>query len=51
MPWNQESWKQQETRLKMLEHKAQGLTPKETAEAMGVSLRTVRSYWNQEVCL
>ncbi|HDG1687133.1 TPA: helix-turn-helix domain-containing protein [Kluyvera cryocrescens] len=42
--------KQQETRLKVLEHKAQGLTPKETVEAMGVSLRTVRSYWNQEVC-
>ncbi|ELC7357849.1 helix-turn-helix domain-containing protein, partial [Enterobacter hormaechei] len=43
--------KQQETRLKVLEHKAQGLTPKETVEAMGVSLRTVRSYWNQEVCV
>lgn len=43
--------KQHETRLKVLEHKAQGLTPKETVEAMGVSLRTVRSYWNQEVCV
>ncbi|EGX05257.1 DEAD/DEAH box helicase [Escherichia coli] len=41
--------KQHETRLKVLEHKAQGLTPKETVEAMGVCLRTVRSYWNQEV--
>lgn len=43
--------KQHETRLKVLEHKAQGLTPKATVEAMGVSLRTVRSYWNQEVCV
>lgn len=43
--------KQHETRLKVLEHKAQGLTPKKTVEAMGVSLRTVRSYWNQEVCV
>lgn len=43
--------KQHETRLKVLEYKAQGLTPKETVEAMGVSLRTVRSYWNQEVCV
>ncbi len=43
--------KQQETRLKVLEHKAQGLTPMATVEAMGVSLRTVRSYWNQEVRL
>ncbi|EOG5375749.1 helix-turn-helix transcriptional regulator [Cronobacter turicensis] len=37
--------------MKVLEHKAQGLTPKETVEVMGVSLRTVRSYWNQEVCV
>ena len=43
--------KQHETRFKVLEHKAQGLTPKETVEAMGVSLRTVRSYWNREVCV
>ncbi|WP_064557037.1 helix-turn-helix domain-containing protein [Buttiauxella brennerae] len=40
--------KQEETRLKVQEHKAQGLTQKKAAEAMEVSLRTVATYWNQE---
>jgi len=41
--------KQQEKRLKALEHKAQGLTPIATVQAIGVSLRNVRSYWNQKI--
>lgn len=40
--------KQEETRLKVQEYKAQGLTQKKAAEAMEVSLRTVATYWNQE---
>ncbi|HHE8445101.1 TPA: helix-turn-helix domain-containing protein, partial [Citrobacter braakii] len=40
--------KQHETRLKVLEHKAQGLTQKKAAEEMAVSLRTVATYWNQD---
>lgn len=42
--------KQQETRLKVQEHKAQGLTQKKAAEVMAVSLRTVATYWNQDAC-
>ena len=40
--------KQHETRLKVLEYKAQGLTQKKAAEEMAVSLRTVATYWNQD---
>lgn len=40
--------KQEETRLKVQEYKAQGLTQKKAAEAIEVSLRTVATYWNQE---
>ena len=40
--------KQEETRFKVQEYKAQGLTQKKAAEAMEVSLRTVATYWNQE---
>lgn len=40
--------KQQETRLKVQKYKAQGLTQKQAAEAMEVSLRTVATYWSQE---
>ncbi|MDR9995561.1 helix-turn-helix domain-containing protein, partial [Enterobacter hormaechei subsp. xiangfangensis] len=39
--------KQEETRLKVLEYKAQGLTQKKAAEVMAVSVRTVATYWNQ----
>ncbi|KJM59585.1 MULTISPECIES: DEAD/DEAH box helicase family protein [Enterobacter] len=39
--------RQEETRLKVLEYKAQGLTQKKAAEVMAVSVRTVATYWNQ----